>query len=199
MCWTQVHNLHNFAWRETHNSKGLVGSPQERDSSVSWPVWLRWGNEGGNAGHPGGHRDIVALFEHSRLGRVMGRMEAKGKHGRTPGEWKRESKVTQEMMDTWVNEARVELRGGGVDLTNCLTVTSGCRTYLSSTRIRCACCIRSSHWVLVWPARMSTTRLRSKAPSSNRRRHRFPKPGIPVRVGVGLPWARRPKDRASLF
>ena len=42
-------------------------------------------------------------------------------------------------------------------------------------------------------------RSRINAPSSNRRRHGSPKPGIPVRVGVGLPRARRPKDRASLF
>lgn len=48
-------------------------------------------------------------------GRVMGRMEAKGKRDRNSGEWKREPKVTQEMMDAWVNEAKVELRGGGVD------------------------------------------------------------------------------------
>ena len=45
----------------------------------------------------------------------MGRMEAKGKRDKTTGEWKRPPKVTQEMMDTWVGEARVELRGGGVD------------------------------------------------------------------------------------
>jgi tRNA-splicing ligase RtcB (3'-phosphate/5'-hydroxy nucleic acid ligase) len=48
-------------------------------------------------------------------GRVMGRMEAKGKRDRISGEWKREPKVTQEMMDVWVNGAKVELRGGGVD------------------------------------------------------------------------------------
>ena len=47
-------------------------------------------------------------------GRVMGRMEAKGKRNKA-GEWTREPKVTQEMMDAWVNEAKVELRGGGVD------------------------------------------------------------------------------------
>ena len=43
--------------------------------------------------------------------RVMGRMEAKNK----TGEWARQPKVTQEMMDDWVTKAKVELRGGGVD------------------------------------------------------------------------------------
>jgi len=47
-------------------------------------------------------------------GRVMGRMEAKGKRDKA-GEWTRQPKVTQEMMDRWVTDARVELRGGGVD------------------------------------------------------------------------------------
>ena len=47
-------------------------------------------------------------------GRVMGRMEAKGKRNKA-GQWVRQPKVTQEMMDQWVNTAGIELRGGGVD------------------------------------------------------------------------------------
>ena len=46
-------------------------------------------------------------------GRAMGRMEAKGKRDKT-GKWKRQPKVTQEMMDAWAKDAQVELRGGGV-------------------------------------------------------------------------------------
>ena len=48
-------------------------------------------------------------------GRVMGRMEAKGKTDRKTGEVKRVGKVTQSMMDAWVKSAGVELRGAGVD------------------------------------------------------------------------------------
>ena len=48
-------------------------------------------------------------------GRVMRRMEAKGKQDKATGEWKRQPKVTQDMMDTWVKGAKVELRGGGID------------------------------------------------------------------------------------
>ena len=48
-------------------------------------------------------------------GRVMGRMEAKGKYDRKTGEVKRAGKVTQEMMDEWVRQAGVTLRGAGVD------------------------------------------------------------------------------------
>jgi tRNA-splicing ligase RtcB (3'-phosphate/5'-hydroxy nucleic acid ligase) len=48
-------------------------------------------------------------------GRVMGRMEAKGKFNRKTGEQIRAGKVTQEMMDGWVQRANVELRGAGLD------------------------------------------------------------------------------------
>ena len=48
-------------------------------------------------------------------GRVMGRMEAKGKTDRKTGEVKRAGKVTQEMMDGWLERGNVELRGAGLD------------------------------------------------------------------------------------
>ena len=47
-------------------------------------------------------------------GRVMGRMEAKGKVNKQ-GVVTRQPKVTQSMMDEWVQGANVELRGAGVD------------------------------------------------------------------------------------
>jgi tRNA-splicing ligase RtcB len=48
-------------------------------------------------------------------GRVMGRREATGHIDRKTGEVKRAPKITREMMDLKVSEARVELRGAGVD------------------------------------------------------------------------------------
>jgi tRNA-splicing ligase RtcB len=48
-------------------------------------------------------------------GRVMGRMEAKGKTDRKTGEVKRAGKVTQDMMNGWLQRANVELRGAGLD------------------------------------------------------------------------------------
>lgn len=48
-------------------------------------------------------------------GRVMGRMEAKGKVDRTTGEVKRPAKVTEQMMNEWVGREGVTLRGAGVD------------------------------------------------------------------------------------
>lgn len=48
-------------------------------------------------------------------GRVMGRMEAKGKVDRKTGEIKRAGKVTPEMMAEWISREKVCLRGAGVD------------------------------------------------------------------------------------
>ena len=48
-------------------------------------------------------------------GRVMGRAQAKGKKDKKTGEWKREPRVTQDMMDEWVKKAGIYLRGGGRD------------------------------------------------------------------------------------
>lgn len=47
-------------------------------------------------------------------GRVMGRMEAKGKYTKT-GECVRAGKVTPQMMQEWVTRENVELRGAGLD------------------------------------------------------------------------------------
>jgi len=48
-------------------------------------------------------------------GRVMGRMEAKGKVDRKTGQVVRPGKVSTEMMQEWVSRAGVELRGAGLD------------------------------------------------------------------------------------
>lgn len=42
-------------------------------------------------------------------------MEAKGKIDKRTGEVKRVGKVTKEMMSGWLDRAKVELRGGGLD------------------------------------------------------------------------------------
>jgi tRNA-splicing ligase RtcB len=62
--------------------------------------------------------DRVALMADSTVhgaGRVMGRMEAKGKVDKKTGEVKRVGKVTQEMMNGWLRKSNVELRGAGLD------------------------------------------------------------------------------------
>jgi tRNA-splicing ligase RtcB (3'-phosphate/5'-hydroxy nucleic acid ligase) len=115
----QVHNHHNFAWREKHSGeeywvvrkgatpafpgqKGFVGGTMGETSVILEGV------ENAEAKH--------SLYSTVHgAGRVMGRMEAKGKTDRRTGEVVRPGKVTPEMMQTWVKKANVELRGAGLD------------------------------------------------------------------------------------
>ena len=121
-----VHNHHNFAWKEVHAGFGLIvvrkgatpAFPGQRgfiggsmcDNAVivegtrapDWSVeWLR---------------QISALFSTVHgAGRVMSRTEAAGKYNRKTGELKKPGRVTQEMMDAWVQSVGVQLRGAGLD------------------------------------------------------------------------------------
>jgi tRNA-splicing ligase RtcB len=115
----EVHNHHNFAWRETHDGedywvvrkgatpafpgqRGFVGGTMGETSVILEGI------ENKNARH--------SLYSTVHgAGRVMGRLEAKGKVDRKTGEVKRAGKVTQDMMDGWVKRAGVELRGAGLD------------------------------------------------------------------------------------
>jgi tRNA-splicing ligase RtcB len=113
-----VHNHHNFGWRETHGGKDLW--VVRKGATPAFPG--QKGFVGGTMGETslileGVANDQAGLSLYSTVhgaGRVMGRMEAKGKRNKA-GEWTRPPKVTQAMMDTWVSDAQVELRGGGVD------------------------------------------------------------------------------------
>lgn len=115
----EVHNHHNFAWREDHG--GVTLWVVRKGATPAFP---------GQKGFVGGSMGEVSVViegvenEHALAsmystvhgaGRVMGRMEAKGKVDRKTGEVKREGKVTKAMMREWIDRAKVELRGAGVD------------------------------------------------------------------------------------
>jgi len=115
----EVHNHHNFAWRETHGGedywvvrkgatpafpgqKGFVGGTMGETSVILEGV------ENESAKH--------SLYSTVHgAGRVMGRMEAKGRIDRKTGAVSRAGKITREMMREWVDRAGVELRGAGLD------------------------------------------------------------------------------------
>ena len=115
----EVHNHHNFAWRESHGGedywvvrkgatpafpgqKGFVGGTMGETSVILEGV------ENESAKH--------SLYSTVHgAGRVMGRMEAKGKVDKKTGAVLRPGKVSQEMMREWVTRAGVELRGAGLD------------------------------------------------------------------------------------
>jgi tRNA-splicing ligase RtcB len=115
----EVHNHHNFAWRENHSGEDLW--VVRKGATPAFPG--QKGFVGGTMGEnsvilEGIKNDSAKHSLYSTVhgaGRVMGRMEAKGKTDRRTGEVKRAGKVTQEMMDGWVSRANIELRGAGLD------------------------------------------------------------------------------------
>jgi tRNA-splicing ligase RtcB len=117
----EVHNHHNFAWKEQHGGKDLW--VVRKGATPAFP-----GQRGFVGGSMGDISVIVegiespsAQFSFSSTvhgaGRVLGRMEAKGrfqkddrgKKQRLPG------KVRHDDMMKWVAEAGVELRGADLD------------------------------------------------------------------------------------
>jgi tRNA-splicing ligase RtcB len=114
----EVHNHHNFAWRERHDLRDLW--VVRKGATPAFP-----GQRGFVGGSMGEISVIIEGVENAHAsesmystihgaGRVMGRMQAKGKVSKS-GEVKRVGLVTQQMMDGWVNRAGVELRGAGLD------------------------------------------------------------------------------------
>lgn len=119
----EVHNHHNFAWREEHGGemlwvvrkgatpafpgqRGFVGGTMGEQSVILEGV------ENENAGY--------SLYSTVHgAGRVMGRKEATGviKKNKQTGEVRvvREPKITGAMMQDWVSRSGIELRGAGVD------------------------------------------------------------------------------------
>jgi tRNA-splicing ligase RtcB len=115
----EVHNHHNFAWREHHNGQDYW--VVRKGATPAFPG--QKGFVGGTMGECSVILEGVAneAAQHSLYstvhgaGRVMGRMEAKGTVDRKTGEVKRPGKVTQDMMNEWVARAGIELRGAGLD------------------------------------------------------------------------------------
>jgi tRNA-splicing ligase RtcB len=115
----EVHNHHNFAWRENHGGEDYW--VVRKGATPAFP-----GQRGFVGGTMGETSVILEGIENDEAkhslystvhgaGRVMGRMEAKGKTDRKTGQVLRPGKVTSEMMQGWLKRANVELRGAGLD------------------------------------------------------------------------------------
>lgn len=115
----EVHNHHNFAWLEDHHGQKLW--VVRKGATPAFPG--QRGFVGGTMAEPavileGAENQETSYSLYSTVhgaGRVMGRREAAGVFDRKTGACKREPKVTTGMMVQSVKEAKVELRGGGVD------------------------------------------------------------------------------------
>lgn len=118
----EVHNHHNFAWLEPHHD-GEDLWVVRKGATPAFPG--QRGFVGGTMGEnsvilEGRESDMSRHSLYSTVhgaGRVMSRNEAAGKTKWKNGVKTRvsEGKISQDMMDEWVNRAGVVLRGAGVD------------------------------------------------------------------------------------
>lgn len=114
----EVHNHHNFAWKEKHFNKEYWVI--RKGATPAFPGQKSF--VGGSMG------DISVILEgkdskdsekalYSTVhgaGRMIGRMQAKGKKNKS-GEVVREPMVTSSEMNDWISNKEIELRGGDVD------------------------------------------------------------------------------------
>jgi tRNA-splicing ligase RtcB len=122
-----VHNHHNFAWRETHHGDEVI--VVRKGATPAFPDQKSF--IGGSMGDdavivrgtpPSDASPAVRAAQEASLfstvhgaGRVMSRTEAAGKRKRRTGKIIKPGRITREMMDDWLKEKGVILRGGGLD------------------------------------------------------------------------------------
>ena len=120
-----IHNHHNFAWKEEHDGEELV--VVRKGATPAFPG--QKGFIGGSMGDDavivsGAMVDDAAVIDLQRAalystvhgaGRVMSRTAAAGKRNRKTGEILSPGRVSPGMMQRWVREKGVVLRGGGLD------------------------------------------------------------------------------------
>src|ERR1043166_2081995 len=116
-----VHNNHNAAWRETHDGEELI--VVRKGASPAYPgqrgfVGGSMGDDAvivqGSAQNSELQRSALSSTVHG-AGRVMSRTQAAGKRRRKTGEVLSPGLISGEMMDAWIEEHGVILRGGGLD------------------------------------------------------------------------------------
>lgn len=118
----QVHNHHNFAWRERHFGKDLW--VVRKGATPAFPgqrgfVGGSMGDisvilEGMDSGTGNQHQSLSLYSTVHGAGRKLGRIQAKGKFDRK-GNCIRPGLVNKEDHEAWMRKAGVELRGGGLD------------------------------------------------------------------------------------
>jgi tRNA-splicing ligase RtcB len=119
----EVHNHHNFCWKETHRIDGddLELWVVRKGATPAFP-----GQRGFVGGSMGDISVILEGLEHEDAGRslystvhgagrVMSRTAAAGRINRRTGEVIRPGRISAEMLSEWLQRERVVLRGGGLD------------------------------------------------------------------------------------
>lgn len=120
-----VHNHHNFAWKERHQGEELVVVRKGATPAFPGQLGFIGGSMGDDAvivrGATSVDPAVTAVQEQALYstvhgaGRVMSRTAAAGKRHRKTGQVLSEGRVTPEMMQAWVADKGVVLRGGGLD------------------------------------------------------------------------------------
>jgi tRNA-splicing ligase RtcB (3'-phosphate/5'-hydroxy nucleic acid ligase) len=120
-----VHNHHNFAWLEQHEGETLVVVRKGATPAFPGQKGFVGGSMGDNAvivqGSTAADADTRRLQQAALYstvhgaGRVMSRTQAAGKRNRRTGRLLSPGRVTAEMMQAWIREKGVILRGGGLD------------------------------------------------------------------------------------
>jgi tRNA-splicing ligase RtcB len=122
-----VHNHHNFAWKEVHGGEEVVVIRKGATPAFPGQRGFIGGSMGDDAVIVRGTTPDVATAEVQEAqrealystvhgaGRVMSRTQAAGKRNRRSGRVLSPGLVSPEMMDEWVKEKGVILRGGGLD------------------------------------------------------------------------------------
>jgi tRNA-splicing ligase RtcB len=120
-----VHNHHNWAWRETHEGRELIVVRKGATPAFPGQLGFIGGSMGDDAVIVRGVADATgdtaaaqraALFSTVHgAGRVLSRTAAAGKRDRKTGALLKPGAITPAMMDSWLAERDVILRGGGLD------------------------------------------------------------------------------------
>lgn len=126
----EVHNHHNFAWKEEHDGRtlwvcrkgatpafpgqrGFVGGTMGEQSVILEGVAPDLTTEAGREAEEAQRASLRSTVHGA--GRVMGRKQAAGVYDRKTGVCKREGLVKPEMMREWLERSGVVLKGGGLD------------------------------------------------------------------------------------
>jgi tRNA-splicing ligase RtcB len=117
----EVHNHHNFAWKETHNGRDLwvvrKGATPARDGQLGFVGGSMGDNSVILSGTDENTSDLTIGSTVHGAGRVMSRTQAAGKKRWKKGKMivKSEGEISDDMMQSWIREKGVTLRGGGTD------------------------------------------------------------------------------------
>ena len=120
-----VHNHHNFAWREQHDGETVVvvrkgatpAFPGQRGfigGSMGDDAVIVQGSQSADERMAEMQRNALFSTVHG-AGRVMSRTAAAGKINRRTGKVLKPGAVSPRMMEDWVKQKGVVLRGGGLD------------------------------------------------------------------------------------